>query len=356
MPRLLPVGKDAKGAARFLLAALPALGALLTALAITGDLVGRMARNHPWATFAAFGCIVLAVFLGAVAAFGLRESSDAERRVLYLGLAVLGSGLVFTVYAGVRTWGDRPQPSLTVTPKRGSVVAVSVHGTGLRSSDHLVVEVDQLLRGTDKRGRLTWKSGQPLYGASLGPSLRANDTLRAWASRYVRLVLDRANGNKSEASRVLDISYHTLQAHVKFAAARPEEPKPCYTRGNTTGCVRVHIPRPQERPQLAVDWETFVRAPRILIRLKAHNLPQRPSRLMTLRVYGLAAGQPPRNLAEWSLAPDAEGVFDRHLSVVVGHAFSDVCVVASISMREPPCPAPVDYGTVWTQLAVPAPQ
>ena len=333
MPRLLPVGKDAKGAARFLLAALPALGALLTALAITGDLVGRMARNHPWATFAAFGCIVLAVFLGAVAAFGLRESSDAERRVLYLGLAVLGSGLVFTVYAGVRTWGDRPQPSITVTPKRGSVVAVSVHGTGLRSSDHLVVEVDQLLRGTDKRGRLTWKSGQPLYGASLGP-----------------------NG-AGEIDQTVDVllppgDFDDLGARAWVG----DEPNPCYTRGNTTGCVRVHIPRPQERPQLAVDWETFVRAPRILIRLKAHNLPQRPSRLMTLRVYGLANGQPPRNLAEWSLAPDAEGVFDRHLSVVVGHAFSDVCVVASISMREPPCPAPVDYGTVWTQLAVPAPQ
>ena len=61
MPRFLPVGKDAKGAAGFLLAALPALGALLTALAITGDLVGRMARNHPWATFGAFGCAASAV-------------------------------------------------------------------------------------------------------------------------------------------------------------------------------------------------------------------------------------------------------------------------------------------------------
>ena len=53
MQRFLPVGKDAKGAARFLLAALPALGAVLTALAVTGDLVGRMARNHPWASFGA---------------------------------------------------------------------------------------------------------------------------------------------------------------------------------------------------------------------------------------------------------------------------------------------------------------
>ena len=94
MPKFLPVGKDAQGAAKFLLAALPALGALLTALAITGDLVGRMARNHPWATFAAFGCGALAVFLGAVAAFGLRESSNAERRVLYAGLAMLGTALI----------------------------------------------------------------------------------------------------------------------------------------------------------------------------------------------------------------------------------------------------------------------
>src|SRR5437764_13590684 len=103
MPRFLPVGKDAKGAARFLLAALPALGALLTALAITGNLVGRMARNHPWASFASFGCAALAVFLRAVAAFGLREGSDAERRGLHAGLVVLGAGLVRPVRRGGAT-------------------------------------------------------------------------------------------------------------------------------------------------------------------------------------------------------------------------------------------------------------
>jgi hypothetical protein len=77
---------------------------------------------------------------------------------------------------------------------------------------------------------------------------------------------------------------------------------------------------------------------------------------MTLRAYGLVPGQPSRVLAEWSLAPDADGSFDRRLSVVVGHAFSDVCIVASTTTREPVCPAPVDDGTVWTQLAVPATQ
>jgi hypothetical protein len=325
MPRFLPVGKDAQGAARFLLAALPALGALLTALAITGDLVGRMARNHPWATFASFGCAALAVFLGAVAAFGLRENSTAERRVLYLGLVVLGTGLVMTVYAGVRTWGDRPQPSIAITPKRGSLVTVTVHGSGLRSSDHLVVEVEQLLHGT--------KPGQELYRASLGPD---------------------ASG---DVEQTIDVplpagDFDDVGARAWVGA----EPKDCYRDGGSTGCVRVHVSRPQERPQLSVDWETFVRAPRILIRLKAHNLPQRPSRSMTLRVYGLVTGQPSRVLAEWSLAPDADGSFDRRLSVVVGHAFSDVCIVASTTTREPVCPAPVDDGTVWTQLAVPAAQ
>jgi hypothetical protein len=330
MPKFLPVGKDAQGAARFLLAALPALGALLTALAITGDLVGRMARNHPVSTFAAFGCAALAVFLGAVAAFGLRENSQEERRVLHLGLVVLGTGLLFTVYAGVTTWGDRPQPSITVTPKRGSVVALSVRGIGLRSSEHMVVEVEQLLRVTDEHGRHSWKPGQPLYGASLGPD------------------------GSGEIEQTVDL---TLPAgdfdDVGARAWVGDEPRPCYTKGNTTGCVRVHIPRPPERPQLSVDWETFVKAPRLLIRLKARNLPQRSARTMTLRVYGILAGQPVRNLARWSLAPDAEGLFNQRLSVVVGHAYSDVCIVASIAMREPPCPAPVERGTVWTQLAVP---
>jgi hypothetical protein len=325
MPRFLPVGKDAQGAARFLLAALPALGALLTALAITGDLVGRMARNHPWATFASFGCAALAVFLGAVAAFGLREDSDTERRVLYLGLVVLGTGLVMTVYAGVRTWGDRPQPSIAITPKRGSLVTVSVHGSGLRSSDHLIVEVEQLLHGS--------KPGQELYRASLGPD---------------------ASG---DVEQTIDVPLPAGDFDdVGARAWVGDEPKDCYRNGGSTGCVRVHVSRPQERPQLSVDWETFVRAPRVLIRLKAHNLPQRPSRSMTLRVYGLVPGQPSRVLAEWSLAPDADGSFDRRLSVVVGHAFSDVCVVASTTTREPVCPAPVDDGTVWTQLAVPAAQ
>jgi DNA-binding NtrC family response regulator len=52
------------------------------------------------------------------------------------------------------------------------------------------------------------------------PPLR-NDTLRAWASRYARIVLARCEGNKREACRALDISYHTLQSHLRFPVHDP---------------------------------------------------------------------------------------------------------------------------------------
>jgi transcriptional regulator of acetoin/glycerol metabolism len=59
------------------------------------------------------------------------------------------------------------------------------------------------------------------YATALAPSLRRNDSLRAWASRYVRLVLTRCDGNKREACRVLDISYHTLQSYLRFPVHDP---------------------------------------------------------------------------------------------------------------------------------------
>jgi DNA-binding NtrC family response regulator len=54
-------------------------------------------------------------------------------------------------------------------------------------------------------------------GSALVPSLEENHTMRAWGSRYARLVLGRCGGNKREACRMLGISYHTLVAYLKFA-------------------------------------------------------------------------------------------------------------------------------------------
>jgi DNA-binding NtrC family response regulator len=61
------------------------------------------------------------------------------------------------------------------------------------------------------------------YAAALLPSFERNDTLRAWGSRYARLILERSRGNKREACRMLDISYHTLQSYLKHPLEGPRE-------------------------------------------------------------------------------------------------------------------------------------
>jgi len=55
------------------------------------------------------------------------------------------------------------------------------------------------------------------YGDVLMPSMLSNDTLRAWGSRYVGLVLERSGRNKRKACQALGISYHTLQAYLRYA-------------------------------------------------------------------------------------------------------------------------------------------
>jgi transcriptional regulator with PAS, ATPase and Fis domain len=55
------------------------------------------------------------------------------------------------------------------------------------------------------------------YREVLQPSIEHGDTMRTWAGRYARLVLERCGNNKRKACQRLDISYHTLQAYLTKA-------------------------------------------------------------------------------------------------------------------------------------------
>ena len=61
------------------------------------------------------------------------------------------------------------------------------------------------------------------YGEVLAPALAASDSMRAWASRYARLVYERCGNNKRQACRELGISYHTLRSHLQFRPEREED-------------------------------------------------------------------------------------------------------------------------------------
>ena len=63
------------------------------------------------------------------------------------------------------------------------------------------------------------------YTRVLVPSLERAESLRAWASRYVRLVLARHRNNKRQACRALGISYHTLQSHLGYGTRLIRYPK-----------------------------------------------------------------------------------------------------------------------------------
>jgi DNA-binding NtrC family response regulator len=59
------------------------------------------------------------------------------------------------------------------------------------------------------------------YADALVPALQARSTMRAWASRYARLVLERCGNNKRKTCRELQISYHTLQAYLRSDRRKP---------------------------------------------------------------------------------------------------------------------------------------
>jgi two-component system response regulator HydG len=87
-----------------------------------------------------------------------------------------------------------------------------------------VRELERLMERTLTlaRGRVIDLEDLPLrlqsgFSDVLLPSMNGQETLRAWGSRYVRLVLERSGQNKRKACRALGISYHTLQAYLRYA-------------------------------------------------------------------------------------------------------------------------------------------
>jgi transcriptional regulator with PAS, ATPase and Fis domain len=64
------------------------------------------------------------------------------------------------------------------------------------------------------------------YASVLGPSLAAGHSLRAWASRYAKLVFERHGRNKRRTCRALDISYHTLQSYLNEDVDAPSADDP----------------------------------------------------------------------------------------------------------------------------------
>jgi len=79
------------------------------------------------------------------------------------------------------------------------------------------------------------------FAEVIGPSMRTGDSLRAWSTRYVKLVLHRCGNNKRAACRALDISYHTLQTYLRdvdtSAAASEATPSAAVWSPSSSGAL-----------------------------------------------------------------------------------------------------------------------
>ena len=78
-----------------------------------------------------------------------------------------------------------------------------------------------------------------VYGEHLVPSCQSGDSMRAWGSRYARLVLERNAGNKRQACRALDISYHTLNAYLRYRPVTTPAAGPDPGRTGVAGSSRI---------------------------------------------------------------------------------------------------------------------
>ena len=67
--------------------------------------------------------------------------------------------------------------------------------------------------------------------------------MRAWGSRYARLVLEKSDRNKRQACDVLDISYHTLNAYLNY---QPREKRAAAS--TVLAEVRGAAPQPGRHP------------------------------------------------------------------------------------------------------------
>ena len=77
----------------------------------------------------------------------------------------------------------------------------------------VALSTGDLISLTDLPPELTGDYAEVLY-----PSVARAESMRAWGSRYARLVLERCDRNKRRTCEVLGISYHTLQSYLRYRA------------------------------------------------------------------------------------------------------------------------------------------
>ena len=117
------------------------------------------------------------------------------------------------VFSRPSSWLARSDP-VRRCGRRPSPLRMAGQRTGARATDGTRRGADGLR--PRRAGRSATARSRRLRNRNRA-ALTEGDSLRAWGSRYVRLVFERCGRNKRRTCRALDISYHTLQAYLRYA-------------------------------------------------------------------------------------------------------------------------------------------
>lgn len=311
----------------WLVGAVATVALLLSAVGIgTGD-VPRVLRDAPIPASIMF-VLVIWGSIDAVRAGWLTNQEDKEHRLLRSSTRLLAGAALAALATGIFSALDRPDPSITAnisTDQKGRMMLhFEVKDSSLTSSNRMTIKVKALAADNSAT------STTPLYTAALGP----------------------------DSSGAVD---HRGEVQVPPAPANDVEvqagvgsPNSCYGKGKPKasgpGCVRVHITRSVERPQLTIAWRNRRHSGAgLFIQLSAHDVA---GRQLALRVVDANTF---RRLLLASWPARANGTVVKAVTAVVPAKTRRLCVAASTTRARPNCTSPPGRGNASVLTVVPPP-
>jgi hypothetical protein len=329
LDKAAPKVESANQKAGWLVTALVTVGLLFSAVGIGTGEVPRVLRNEWLPAGIMFALIVAGTACGASAGW-LVEGDGAEkkeRQLLSASALLFALAAIAGVWTGIASARERPEPGITLkiaTDAQGQrTVQFTITDSGLRASDKMTVLVQALAEDNLKQ-----LVALPLYGVSLGPSSSGG------IDYHGEVGVPPAPADEVE-----------IQAWVG-------EQHKCYEERRTarTGCVRLHITRLFEKPQLNLAW----RSPKhgragLKVSLVDHDID---GHRVVLRVKDANT----RHLLLEAIWPsNAAGNVSESTVVVIPHTTRRLCVAASATQTRPNCSDRLGTGTASVVTTVPPP-
>lgn len=309
----------------WLTATFATFGVLLTAVGIgTGD-VPRVLRNHHGLAIVTFIAILVAAVFVVVA--GWFASKGAEKVLIVGSTIALVVAAVAALLTGIASATESPEPAVTAQVVSGehgaSMLRFAVTDSGLHSSGRMSMLITAIPEST-----VGSSSPTVLYAAAMGPDSSGN------VDHSGELAIPPAPDNDIEVQAWVG-TRHTCKQEGPIAS---------------TGCIKLHITRLFEKPQLTLTWGSADHSGAgLTATVTAHDLA---NHRLVLSVIDQTTRHP-HSLLKASWPSDSTGAVNESIAAIIPRDAEQLCVVASTTEATPSCTAPEGSGDATVVTNVP---